>query len=71
MSGLGLFEPAYKVDKPTERPKFWELLQHCSAHKREIDYVVFENVSRWSRKILHSELAIEHIEKAGVGWWLN
>ena len=62
-------ETAYKVDKATDRPKFWELLQYCSVHKHDIDYVVFENVSRWSRKILHSELAIEQIEKAGVGWW--
>ena len=62
-------ETAYKVDKATDQPEFGELLKYCAAHRREISYVVFENVSRFSRKMLHSELAVEQIEKQGVGYW--
>ena len=62
-------ETAYKVDKPTDRPKFGEMLQYCGAHRHEIDYVVFENASRFSRRLLHSELAVEQIERHGVGYW--
>lgn len=62
-------ETAYKVDKATDRPKFAELLRYCSEHRRQVSYVVFENTSRFSRKMLHSELAVEQIEKQGVRYW--
>jgi hypothetical protein len=44
------------------------MLKFCIAHKRQVSRVVFSVADRWSRKLLHSEMAIEQLEHIGIGW---
>ena len=60
------FTDAGESAKTTDRPDFQKLLEFCRLHKRDVQFVVFYNVSRLSRNSLDFAVIKSHLQRLGI-----
>jgi site-specific DNA recombinase len=52
--------------RSTDRPEFRRMLDYCKAHRREVRYVVVQDLSRFARNLLDQADAIRELRNHGV-----
>src|SRR4051794_35586542 len=60
------FTDAGESAKTTDRPEFQKLLEFCRLHKREVRFVVFYNVTRFSRNSLDYSIIKSLLQRLGI-----
>jgi site-specific DNA recombinase len=60
------FTDAGESAKTTDRPEFQKLLEFCRLHKREIQFVVFYNLTRFSRSALDYSTIKLLLQRLGI-----
>lgn len=62
----GEFTDAGESAKTTDRPEFQKLLEFCRLHKRDVQFVVFYNVTRLSRNSLDYSIIKSLLQRLGI-----
>ena len=60
------FTDAGESAKTTDRPDFQKLLEFCRQHKRDIQFVVFYNLTRFSRNSLDFSIVRNLLQRLGI-----
>lgn len=60
------FTDAGESAKTTDRPEFQKLLEFCRLHKRDVQFVVFYNVTRFSRSTLDYSIVKSLLHRLGI-----
>jgi len=66
LSVAAIFLDPGESARSADRPEFQRMLTYCKAHKREIGYVVVQDLSRFARNIGDQNSAIRELKKHGV-----
>jgi DNA invertase Pin-like site-specific DNA recombinase len=60
------FVDAGESARTAYRPDFQRMLAYCKAHRREVAYVIVENLSRFARNVADQAHAISSLLECGV-----
>src|ERR1700730_4785022 len=63
---MAVFTDPGESARSVDRPEFRRMLDYCKAHRREVRYVVVQDLSRFARNLLDQADAIRELRNHGV-----